>query len=183
MGREKSKLRLGPRTLLGHIKASAQSSGLKLRIIRSDAVGRCGPIGGIYTGLATSKTDAEIFLACDMPFVSERLIAELVTSWRQHRKAVFTTRGDERAANHRPEGGFPLIVPSAALPAIRALISKKQFSLQQLAAALDARFLKPQPNRRHELLNVNTPADFEEAVRQWEKARTQGEVRKTVCKE
>src|SRR4051812_49032994 len=67
MGRDKADLRLGGRTLLGFIRAEARGLGLRLRIIRRDLLPRCGPLGGLYTGLKTSRAEAEIFLACDMP--------------------------------------------------------------------------------------------------------------------
>src|SRR2546427_11353860 len=70
MGRDKSRLRLGGRTLLAHIRATAKTIGLPHRIIRRDLVVHCGPMGGLYTALVTSRADATLFLSCDMPFVS-----------------------------------------------------------------------------------------------------------------
>ncbi|MBI3255114.1 MAG: NTP transferase domain-containing protein, partial [Nitrosarchaeum sp.] len=33
-------------------------------------VPRCGPLGGILTGLRSAKTEAVLFLACDMPLIT-----------------------------------------------------------------------------------------------------------------
>src|SRR6266566_1093085 len=78
MGRDKSRLRLGRRTMLGHIRGEARKLGFPVRVIRRDAVPRCGPLGGVYTALKTTRAHAVVFLACDMPFVSADLIAFLL---------------------------------------------------------------------------------------------------------
>lgn len=152
MGRDKARLRLGSRTLLGHVRARARQLGLPLRIIRRDLVARCGPLGGIYTALKTSQADAELFLACDMPFVSAELLEPLLASWKRDRRPAFVvTRG---------RAGFPFVFPVQALGVVERLISKKQFSLQTLAIAVAARRIRPKTGRERELTNVNTPADW-----------------------
>src|SRR5881394_2977065 len=80
IGRDKARLRLGRRTLLGHVRRAAEAVGLDVRVIRKDLVPRCGPLGGIYTGLITSTHDAEVFLSCDMPFVTPDLIRKVARS-------------------------------------------------------------------------------------------------------
>jgi molybdopterin-guanine dinucleotide biosynthesis protein A len=37
-----------------------------------------GPLGGIYTGLTASKTDANILVACDMPFLNVELLGYML---------------------------------------------------------------------------------------------------------
>src|SRR3989442_2366376 len=89
MGRNKSRLRLGGRTLLAHIHATAKTIGLPLRIIRRDLVVHCGPLGGLYSALVTSRADATLFLACDMPFVSAGLLEMLVRKAEHNENALF----------------------------------------------------------------------------------------------
>ena len=43
-----------------------------------DLVKGFGPMGGIYTGLTTLSDEAGFFVACDMPFLRERLIHHMV---------------------------------------------------------------------------------------------------------
>ena len=78
MGREKSKLKLGKRTMLGHIRATAKATGLPVRVIRRDSVPRCGPLGGIYTALKSTPAATVLFLSCDMPLVSVELLQKLL---------------------------------------------------------------------------------------------------------
>ncbi|MEO8427284.1 MAG: NTP transferase domain-containing protein, partial [Verrucomicrobiota bacterium] len=78
MGRDKSRLRLGKRTLLGQVRATAERLRLPVRIIRQDLVPRCGPLGGIYTALKTSRKQVILFLPCDTPFVSLGLLEKVL---------------------------------------------------------------------------------------------------------
>ena len=153
MGRDKARLRLGRRTLLGHVRAVARALALPVRVIRRDLVPRCGPLGGIYTALKTSGTDAVLFLACDMPFVSATLLQTLMVSARRA-KAVFTREAGR--------SGFPFLLRRTTLAAVEQQLAAKEFSLQSLAKKLRARTFQP-PGGTSELLNINTPEDWREA--------------------
>jgi len=159
MGRDKTRLRLGQRTMLGQIRAVANTLGLPVRVIRRDLLPRCGPIGGLYTAQKTSRFEAELFLACDMPFVSAQWLAALLAAFHRKPRPMFTTI--DRLA------GFPLLLPRAVLPVVEARILQKKFSLQELARALRARLLRPPRARRAEFFNVNSPADWQAARRTW----------------
>src|SRR2546421_10419466 len=155
MGRDKSRLRIGRRTMLSHIRKTALSAGFPVDVIRRDSVPRCGPIGGIYTGLKRTRSDLVLFLACDMPFVSTELIRFLFQQGRTSERALFT----------RSEGGvgFPTLLSRSHLETVAAQFKKKQISLQSLAKRLQARVIRPPLSFRGQLRNINTPADWEEA--------------------
>jgi molybdopterin-guanine dinucleotide biosynthesis protein A len=148
MGRDKSCLRLGRRTLLGDVRANARELGVPVRVLRRDIVPRCGPVGGIYSALKTTRKSAIVFLACDMPFVSGRLLERLVAKFDGHR-AVFAM------AKGLP--GFPLVLPRGALPVVEALISTRSPSLRNLAIALKARLVRVPADK---VFNVNTPEEL-----------------------
>jgi molybdopterin-guanine dinucleotide biosynthesis protein A len=155
MGREKSRLRLGRRSLLGHIRRTANSLGLPVRVIRRDRIAQRGPLGGIYTALKTSRADAELFLACDMPFVSAALLERLIHEFRLRPGQVFAA-SDEGV-------GFPFLLEVGALPLVERQMQAGRFSLQALAATFRARRLRVPRVLGRDLFNVNTPADWETA--------------------
>jgi molybdopterin-guanine dinucleotide biosynthesis protein A len=152
MGRDKSKLRLAGKSLLGHVRQSAATLKKPVRIIRRDCVERCGPIGGIFTALKTTRADVVLFLACDMPKVSETLLRELIGKLNSAAKPVFTW--SERAA------GFPFLLPKTMLPLVEEMIGAQEFSLQKLAAKTRAEKFLPAKKFQNDLFNVNTPEDF-----------------------
>lgn len=164
MGRDKSRLRLGARTMLGHIRKTALTTGLPVRVIRRDCVLKCGPLGGIYTALKTTKAKAVLFVACDMPLVSAELIQFVL---RQS-----TKRPDQRGTLSRLESvshplfvrsrgraGFPFTLPRSTLATVTERIKACDFSLQNLAKTLRATILPLTNAWSRQLFNVNTPAD------------------------
>ena len=157
MGRDKTNLRLRGKTLLGHVRTVAKAMGWPVRVIRRDLVARCGPLGGIYTALKTSRTDAELFLACDMPFVSPALLQEISTKLSPARLAAFAVV--DGAA------GFPFVIRREALSLVEQQMARGEFSLQKLALALKARRVRIPKSRRQEVRNFNTPEEFREAIR------------------
>src|SRR5688500_14701009 len=152
MGRDKSKLILGGKGLLSHIREPVKTLNVPVRIIRRDLVPRCGPLGGIYTALKTTSAEAVLFLACDMPLVTAALLGKLLQCSQNGTKAIFVW--NDRTA------GFPFILKRTALPIVEKLLVKKQFSLQILAAKMRAKKFKPGREFKSDLLNVNTPSDW-----------------------
>jgi len=164
MGRDKSRLRLGGRTLLAHIRATAKMIGLPHRIIRRDLVAHCGPLGGLYTALVTSRADATLFLSCDMPFVSAGLLEMLVRKAKRKENALFVE------ANGLV--GFPLLLfRRTALPIVESQLQKMAVSLQRLAQALRSQTIRLAARQAHELFNVNTPDDLRNARALWRDQR------------
>lgn len=158
MGRDKSKLTFKGKSLLGHVRTAAKSTGWPIRIIRRDSVSRCGPVGGIYTALSSSPAAVEMFLACDMPFISPALLRELALAFNPARLAAFAFL-DGRA-------GFPFLIRKSALPVVKKQIDNRDYSLQSLAGALRAQHLQLADSRRPELVNLNSPEDVAVALAQ-----------------
>lgn len=155
MGRDKSRLRLGQTTMLGHIHKTARATGLAVRVIRRDMVPKCGPLGGIYTALKTTKADAVLFLACDMPLVAPQLMQfvlhQLDAPSRCVKQAIFVRSRAE---------GFPIILRRSSLDMVQQQIKKSDFSLQSLAKVLEATTLRLKARLYRQLLNVNTPREW-----------------------
>ena len=152
MGRDKSRLRVGRRTMLAHAKQATKALGLPVRVIRRDIVPRCGPLGGVLTALKTSRAEGELFLACDMPFVSEALLHKLIRNLSRSRQAAFTFI-DGLA-------GFPFALRVECAPKVEELIAAKEFSIQALARALRAERVSPPRSQRQQTFNINNAAEL-----------------------
>jgi len=157
MGRDKAALRLGNRTMLSMVRSAARISGYAVRVIRRDVVPRCGPLGGVLTGLMTSSAERVVFLACDMPFVTAELLIHVINKTRSDR-ALFIAK--------QSKVGFPFVLPTSARELVSKQIEKGELSLHELARRLGAEKLKVPQKFSGELENVNTPAKY-----QWARKR------------
>jgi len=160
MGRDKSRLRLGSTTMLGHIRQAAQLTGLPVRVIRRDCVPKCGPLGGIYTALKSTRAEAVLFLACDMPFVTTDLLQFVL-------RRGFETSGKAKApirgalfVRSLGRAGFPFIVRRENVEKVLQQIETNNFSLQTLAKGLRATVLPLTRTWSDQLFNVNTRQDW-----------------------
>jgi len=164
MGSDKARLRLGSRSLLQHVRVAAMATGLPVRVIRRDLVPPCGPLGGLYTALKTTKHDAILALACDMPFVTPDLLKLLVKRFGR-RKSLFVSHGGKP--------GFPFLLHRTTLPVVARNIENRRLAIHQLAKSLKSSAITVRP-RVHELSNINTPDELEIAISWWT-ARAQPE--------
>ena len=113
---------------------------------------RCGPLGGIYTALKTSRKQVILFLPCDTPFVSLALLEKLVNCLGPDDAGVFV------AARERVS--FPFLLRRDCLPVVEKQLAEKRYSLQALAAALRAKEILLSPGEEMDLFNVNTPQEW-----------------------
>jgi molybdopterin-guanine dinucleotide biosynthesis protein A len=174
MGRDKASLRLGGQTFITAIRRTAAALRCRVRVIRRDLRPGNGPLGGIYTGLKTSRAEAEVFLACDMPFITPDLLRELLAGLGPRHDAVFAVSCDpepvEGAYPEPAEGwqmvGFPFVVRSALWPIVEGRLAAGELGLQGLARALRARLWAVPARWRNQLRNINTPEEWTRALRQ-----------------
>ena len=159
MGRDKSRLRLGRLTLVGILRRTCVKARLRVRVIRTDAIPRCGPLGGILTALRRSRSDALLFLSCDMPFVSVALLNKLIQRARKSGRPTFLA--DSSGV------GFPFLLWRGQLVQVEAQIQQCRFSLQELARAVRAVRSTPTRSEQHQRFNLNTPEDWEKAKICW----------------
>jgi molybdopterin-guanine dinucleotide biosynthesis protein A len=166
MGRDKAHARIAGQTLLQHARAEARTTGWPVRVLRRDAVPKCGPLGGVLTALLERGTrNAEcgtarvlVFLSCDMPFVSPAMIRRVAQSVSSRRMAAFFMDKQGRV-------GFPFALHVTALATVQRQLNNGRFSLQELAHALGARRLPVQQRESWRWFNVNTQADLAQARR------------------
>lgn len=158
MGRDKARVRLGRRTLLGHVRTTAAETGWPVRVIREDVVERCGPLGGILTALLKSRAEVIVFLSCDMPFIPAKWLKKLVRELhRGEAQAVFTEQNGF--------AGFPFVLRRESLAVVEGQRAKGEFSLQALAKSLKAERVAVPKRQAWRFMNVNTPEALAEARR------------------
>jgi molybdopterin-guanine dinucleotide biosynthesis protein A len=170
MGRDKSRLRLGPTTMLGHIRKAARATGLPVRIIHRDCIPKCGPLGGIYTALQSTNADAVLFLACDMPLVSTELIQFVLTQVGVHfpvpsmesrlQPAIRNSHSRALFVRSRGRAGFPFILRRESVETVDCQIKLGDYTLQSLAKSLRATILPLTRRWSQQLFNVNNPLDW-----------------------
>jgi molybdopterin-guanine dinucleotide biosynthesis protein A len=126
----------------------------------ADAVPDAGPLGGLYTALASSTTPLVLVLACDLPLVPAGLLARLVR----------IAEGDDTADAVVPRdtgGRHPLCACYRARcgPRLAARLRAGRFKV--LDALDDLRVVEIGPDELraldpggHALANVNTPEDY-----------------------
>lgn len=159
MGRDKSAVRLGGRTLLARVTEACVQASIPSRVIRQDLVPACGPLGGILTALSSTSQEGVLCLSCDMPFVTPRLILRVIRRASFARRAVF--------AEDAEGVGFPFFLWRRQLGVVEEQIAEGKHSIQELAKRLRACRLRASRADAWERFNVNTPADLAEARRIW----------------
>jgi molybdenum cofactor guanylyltransferase len=161
MGQPKARLRLGKLTLLGHARKNAAGLRLPLRVVRKDLVRRCGPLGGIYSALKTTKAFAVVFVPCDMPFLSAMSLRRCLAAFDGQRPVFAVARW---------QAGFPIILPVALRQVIKNRIDVGKFALHELACVTGARLVRLPAK---EVFNINTPEDLAEAQKRCNSAQEQ----------
>jgi len=149
MGKEKAQLRLGRRTLLGHARALVAELNLPCRVLRVDRLSGLGPLGGVETALRRAKADRVLFLSCDMPFLQQDLVKQLLAV---DAPAVFATA--------HGKVGFPFCLSRKILPKVEAQLAVGQLSLQAFARKIRTRRLRVSKFDWPQLDNLNTPAEL-----------------------
>jgi molybdopterin-guanine dinucleotide biosynthesis protein A len=122
-----------------------------------------GAIGALHTAIHSAQTDRTLVMACDMPFVSEALLAHLVEAGRNVDIAIpRTSRGYE-----------PLCATYSRRTAgeLLRLVEEKRFKLSDvvLIPGLTIREIGPEelaPFGPADVLffNINTPDDYARAI-------------------
>ena len=128
------------------------------KVIKDD-VKNIGPLGGIFSALQESKTQDNLIVSCDMPFVNAGLLNYIMENKNDHLVAAAF------------EGQFvePLCsyYNKEVLPVIEQLIEEKQFKLRILLEKANYKKIiideKLNFYENHLFLNINTRSEYERA--------------------
>jgi molybdopterin-guanine dinucleotide biosynthesis protein A len=142
--------------------AAAPASGF-VRFV-TDRVSGCGPLGGLDAALAAAPDEPLLVVACDMPFVTARFLAFLLT-----------LSGDADAiVPHTEDGYHPLcaVYARACQKEVARCLTDGRLRMTDLLEQVRVREVTPAEierfgDRRRLLANVNTPAEYEELEAVW----------------
>ncbi len=121
----------------------------------------CGSLGGIYTGLHAAQTDWSLVVACDMPFLSGPLLAQMA-AMRDGVDAVVPE------IDGRPEPTHALY-SRRCLPAIEERLRARELKISGFFDAVEVRFVPEAEVRQFDpdllsFFNINRPEDLARAL-------------------
>jgi len=123
--------------------------------VYSDIVGDCGPLGGIYTALKNSKTEYNLIIACDMPFLSTNVLNYLISH----------TGSNQIIVPHFEGNLEPLcaIYHSSCTSRIMEHIQNRQFKLLDAINSFDCKIVEIDAKKYGEdcFRNINTRLEYQ----------------------
>jgi molybdopterin-guanine dinucleotide biosynthesis protein A len=130
----------------------------------------CGPLAGIATALAATRSSWNLIVACELPYLSAEWLDWLLSRALRSRGEAVVPRTEREieplAAMYRRECGAPI----AAAPARR--VRKVSDVIEELRVELVyPREWRKIDQSRLILRNMNAPGDYEEARKWWASAR------------
>ena len=109
-----------------------------------------GPMGGIMAGLRHSQSAVNLFVACDMPFISNEVLTALLKK--------STADGCITAAYGGRRETLCTIYPKSALEIMEAMVKAQQFRLYDLLDELHAEVVDvTHLCSGNPFININTP--------------------------
>lgn len=134
---------------------------LKLPIIE-DKVKDKGPLAGIQAGLLAAKNNSNVFIACDMPFISAELAKVLIARSEGFDAVVPLINGKRH----------PLfaIYKKVVLKAIDECFEKDELRIKDLLSRVNVKYITEKDfldegivNPEQYFYNMNHPSEYEEA--------------------
>ncbi len=120
-----------------------------------------GPLMGLYTALKTAKAEGIFLVACDMPFIKERLVSEIISLTQSGFEVVVpvSEQGPEPLLAYYSKGVL-FAVEAALREGERRLIS---FFPQVKVGYFEKSKVKAIDPEMISFFNINTPSDLERA--------------------
>ena len=175
MGTDKAELLLSDQSFLQRIAGTLREVSESITVVgrnvltpglktSMDLFPNWGALGGLHTALYACATEWAFVVACDLPFVTTKLITHLADQ-RKHHNAVVPIQPDDRP---QPLCGFYRVDP--CLDQATALIKEGKRRPLDLLEAVDTRWitfseLQELEQSQKFFVNINTPEDYYEAIR------------------
>jgi molybdopterin-guanine dinucleotide biosynthesis protein A len=120
-----------------------------------------GPLGGIYSGISVSRTELNIAVACDMPFLSTTLLKHMVKLAPGFDAVVPRTRESLFEPLHA-------VYSRTVLPVIKNHLDTGQLSIRAFLAEVKVRYIEEVECRRYDpdllsFFNMNSQSDLDRA--------------------
>jgi molybdenum cofactor guanylyltransferase len=171
MGADKASLPFGDETMLGRITRIVRTLTDDVIVVGRrdqdastvhDATEDQGPLAGIATGLAASRTDLNIVIACDMPLIRTAVLQRLVEAIDGHDACVAMVDGHATALcgvyRSRIAGEAQALLDSGERRVMRLLDQVK-------TKRVDAGLLRDIDPDLETFLSVDTPEKYALALR------------------
>ena len=124
-----------------------------------DEIKDCGPLGGIYSGLLKSTTDKNIVLSCDIPFITSKLISQIIAESSEYDVTVPVHDGKTE----------PLcaVYTKNCMPKFKELLENKILKLTDAMAQVSTKqvLLKSTKETENNFINLNSKEDFNKYVK------------------
>lgn len=126
-----------------------------------------GPLDGIYTGLSASRTELNIAVACDMPFLNTTLLKHMLELAPGFDAVVPRTRESLFEPLHA-------VYSRTCLPVIKNHLDSGQLSIRAFLAEVKVRYIEEDECRQYDpdllsFFNMNRQSDLERAMKIAEK--------------
>ena len=140
---------------------------LAATLVRDD-VAHQGPVGGIYYGLKAASREICFVTSCDAPFLNLRLISYLMSQISDHDVVVpfAQDRFQPLHAVYRKRVA-PLLKEQLERGELRPIFLYEKVRTRKIAEEEIRRF----DPEGLSFLNMNTPENYEEALKRWERMR------------
>ncbi len=127
-----------------------------IRVI-SDVIPHLGPLGGIYSGLRASSSFYNFVVACDMPFINEKLVKYMIKNIKNF--DIFIPKIDNK---FHPLCG---IYSKNCIPIIEYRLTQDWLKVSDIFSKLKAKFISKKKLQSFDkdllcLENINTLQDF-----------------------
>lgn len=125
-----------------------------------DLVPQRGSLGGLYTALSLSKSDAVVCVACDMPFLNPSLLSYLGTLLDSHDAAVPVAQAHYQMLH--------AVYRKACLPYMACALQQNRLKISDCLRDAPVRWVDECDLRQFDpdlqsFINVNTPANLQQA--------------------
>jgi molybdopterin-guanine dinucleotide biosynthesis protein A len=126
----------------------------------SDLVRQRGSLGGLYTALSLSKSDAVLCVACDMPFLNPTLLSYLGALLDSHDAAVPVVDGHYQTLH--------AVYRKSCLPHMARALQMNRLRISDCLRDAAVRWVDECELRQFDpdlqsFMNVNTPANLQQA--------------------